>query len=127
MDEIPEEDDDILNEMESFIRILEASYGVKIYPYSEATKEDKEIGFKVVTDVLPFYAGPDTNFIILLPPIIFEPGPDNRAFFLCGSEKVITDIIDKLEFNSKVPKAERLKSSSGLISKEDFDKMWGTE
>jgi len=111
-------------EIEKFIKILEKSYGVTIYPYLQATQEDKKQGFKVVTDVIPFYAGDSTNFILLLPPTIFERSPDNRAFFLCGNEDIISRVVEKLEFKSKMPKEERLYDPKGLLSEEDFNKMW---
>lgn len=121
-----EEDDDyIKKQMEDFIASLEIIYGVTINPFKESTKEERRAGFKIIMGEIPFESYEDTHYILLLPAVIFQPGPDNRGFFVSGPEEVIKRIVKKMEFNAQVPERERVEDTSGLISREDFDKMWG--
>jgi hypothetical protein len=112
--------------MDRFISALEKSYGVKIFVFMESTSQERRDGFRIITDKLPFKTDQgDTHFILLLPSIIFQEGPDNRAFFVCGPENTITKIIKRMELKNKMPASERLDDPSGLITEEQFDRMWG--
>ena len=112
-------------QMNIFIASLETAYGVKIYHFAEATPREKREGFKIVTDELPFESEEGTHFILLMPQIIFQPGPDNRAFLVTGPKDKIAKIVARMEFKSKMPAAERVDDPSGLLTEEEFDRMWG--
>ena len=127
-----EDDPDLYfrKQMEDFVSSLEITYDVTIYPFTDAKKEEKRDGFKIIFGDLPFDTNDqdDTHYILLLPNVIFMPGKNNnRAFFVSGPEGILKSIIKKMEFNAKVPARERVEDTSGLISKEDFDKMWGNK
>lgn len=125
MEEDETEDEYIRKQMDDFIASLEITYGITINPFKESTKAERRAGFKIIMGEIPFESYEDTHYILLLPAIIFQPGPENRGFFVSGSEEVIKRIVKKMEFNAQVPERERLEDTSGLISREDFDKMWG--
>lgn len=114
---------DPAKEMGDFIYKLSIRHRVNVQPFTEATLEDRKSGFRIVKGELPFVYGNNTHYLLLFPSLVFVKHPD-KAYFICGSLDTIESIINKMEFNAAMPEEERIPNSKGLVSREDFDKMW---
>lgn len=116
---------DPAKEMGDFIYKLSIRHRANIKPFLEANEEDRQSGFRIVKGELPFVYGANTHYLLLFPMVVFAKTQDT-AYFICGSLETVDRIVNKMEFNAKMPAEERIPNpkGKGLVSREDFDKMW---